>query len=121
MPSITEKNDVIYASVNTAIILNVSFFSNDGATPTAKWFKIVNETKLAIWKTDEGFQYGTTQHDVEVLYHTVKIIQTGYLTQLFIDSINTDDFVEYAVEITNSIGNVYHNTMLKARGKLSNY
>ena len=122
MPSISEKSDVVYAFAESAIILNVSFFSNDGTTPTEQWFKIVNDTKLEIGNTVERFRYGTTQQDVEVPYYTVKIIQPGYLTQLFIDSINADDFGEYVVEITNSIDTVQHRTMLKARGKLcSNY
>ena len=118
MPSITRKSDVVYASADTAIILNVSFFSNDGTTPTEKWFKVVNDTKLEINNADERFQYRTTQQDVEVLYHTIKIIQPGYVTQLFIENITAEDFLEYVVEISNNIGTVYHHTMLNARGRL---
>ena len=116
-PHITDKADIIYAASETTVMLNVSYFSNDGTEPVAHWFKIVNDSKIQINNAQGRFQYETLQHAVEVLYYNVKILQFGYMTQLLIKDIQSEDFVEYEVEITNSLNMVSHRSMLKARGE----
>ena len=117
-PQITNKSDIIYAASETAVKLNVSYFSNDGTEPVTHWFKVVNDTKVQINSTQGRIHYKTIPHDVQVLYYHVKIIQAGYMTQLLIQDIQAEDFVEYEVEIVNSLDMVSHQSVLKARGKL---
>ena len=115
-PHITNKTDVIYAASEHAIKLNVSYFSNDRTEPTAQWFKIVNDTKEDI-SSQGRFHNENLQLDVQVLYYNVKITQAGYMTQLCIEDIQSEDFAEYEVEIKNSLSMVSHRSMLKARGR----
>ena len=97
----------------------MTYYSNDGAIPTIKWYRIVNKIKEYISNQHNKVVYQTTNVDVLVPFYSARIAQSGFKSQLTIIAASASDFGEYVVEVSNSIGKTVSRIRFAVEGNLS--
>ena len=95
----------------------VDFYSNDGNTPSVKWFKIKGEEKRNLSNQVGKIHLEMSAVMVDVNYYGTAVKHHGNRTQLLLQNISDSDFGEYEVEIENSIGYTRWNFNVVAQGK----
>lgn len=113
----SRKLDVTAAVLDNST-MEVSFYSNDGTDPAVQWYKIENGAAQEISNNSSRMFHKTKPDQVFVNFYNVSFLQTGNKSHLFIQNVSVDDFSEYEVIITNTMGPTVTKLQLNPQGKI---